>query len=487
MIHEFDRPPTRLVMRAHDDARLPARPLVAQDIQSLGAISGEQLSRDFPCVTLRPVFSERQLGSLSRIMQRLPANTRYRPVDFSRFFFIEGVPSCSCSGAIALLRSCDGVTTICRDRSGPDPGRIVRTDPGLPRQGYLRPAPEGVDALYAWQRSGCGEGQRFVDLERGWTLDHQDLHAHDIQLLHGDVVDEARAHGTSVLGVVCGVNNELGSVGIAPHVSEVAVVAYDEPAAPRSAALVAAIEHLGHGDVLLIEAQVLLEGQLLGPIEAYPVEYHLIELATALGITVVEAGGNGTLVDGQDGHAPGLDMDRYRDADGATPFRRDTRDSGAILVSAARKGAGHARLPFAPYGERIDGYAWGEGVLAPSSDAAGGHQGVYPRLQRHLERGGDRGRRGAGGAERRRGAAGPPPRRRADARAAVAARHALRLGRAYWPDARSAPHPRSRPERAARRPEEPRLAGGPARQRRSHLTLGPACATSHRDGGSPRA
>ena len=134
-----------------------------------------------------------------------------------------------------------------------------------------------------------------------------------------------------------------------------------------------AITHLAFGDALLLEAQVWLNGTtLLGPIEAYDAEYEAIRLATALGIIVVEAGGNGT----NNGSTPALDMDAYTTLGGQAILNRDPanpdfRDSGAIIVTAATSTAPHTRLPYGPHGRRIDCYAWGQNINTLSSDAAG--------------------------------------------------------------------------------------------------------------------
>ncbi|MBK6643574.1 MAG: hypothetical protein IPG39_21250 [Bacteroidetes bacterium] len=46
--------------------------------------------------------------------------------------------------------------------------------------------PWGIDARYAWTfTGGDGAGVSFIDMERGWTFDHEDLNAHGITLLHG--------------------------------------------------------------------------------------------------------------------------------------------------------------------------------------------------------------------------------------------------------------------------------------------------------------
>ena len=138
--------------------------------------------------------------------------------------------------------------------------------------------------------------------------------------------------------------------------------------------MIAAIQNLSFGDVLLLEAQVPLNGTaLLGPIESYDAEYEAIRLATALGIIVIEAGGNGT----DNGSTPPLNMDTYTTLSGFAilnrdPTNHDFRDSGAIIVTVpASSTAPHTRLAWAPHGKRIDCYAWGENINTLSSNSSG--------------------------------------------------------------------------------------------------------------------
>src|SRR5258706_272617 len=81
-----------------------------------------------------------------------------------------------------------------------DPAVDPSDDPRFPDQGHLDPAPEGIDAEWAWGFSGGdGAGQSIVDLEQGWTLNHEDLIAQDAKCLFGTLLDTSRPHGSSVL------------------------------------------------------------------------------------------------------------------------------------------------------------------------------------------------------------------------------------------------------------------------------------------------
>jgi hypothetical protein len=137
----------------------------------------------------------------------------------------------------------------------------------------------------------------------------------------------------------------------------------------RYTAILEAISNLDFGDVLLLEIQVNVQGYYptrLGGEEGLAwyknlpaeVEYPLFDLirtATAEGIIVIEAAGNG-----------GIDLDEF------DPYAAPHwgKDSGAIIVAAAdvpvtRSSISYSRLAESNYGSRIDCFAWGREICAP--------------------------------------------------------------------------------------------------------------------------
>jgi hypothetical protein len=171
-------------------------------------------------------------------------------------------------------------------------------------------------------------------------------------------------------------------VGIAPNVASANVVSFNGSTRPN--AIIAAIDNLVFGDVLILEAQNTVPGSvilnpdgtflssILGPCEVLDADFDAIRLATALGVIVVEAGGNGT----NNGSVPPFNLDAYVDPAGNRSLFRDAtnatfRDSGAIIVSASTSAAPHTREVWAPHGNRIDCYAWGRNINTLSSNAAG--------------------------------------------------------------------------------------------------------------------
>ncbi|SEU34020.1 S8 family serine peptidase [Stigmatella erecta] len=223
-------------------------------------------------------------------------------------------------------------------------------------QGYLNAAPAGIDARYGWTvPGGNGAGVRIVDVEGAWRTPHEDMpslfHANGTQ--YSDIT--WRNHGTAVLGVMVGAANTYGVTGIAHAAS----VGYESIGAQSTAsALSRAATAVGRGGIVLLELHA--QGPANGtpctcnprqcdfiPMEYWQANFDAIATATANGVIIVEAGGNGS---------SNLDDSAYGNA-----FNRAVRDSGAIMVGAS---AGDIREPtcWTNHGSRIDLHGWGQSV-----------------------------------------------------------------------------------------------------------------------------
>jgi len=246
------------------------------------------------------------------------------------------------------------VTTLAGEAAGgEDADTCPITTPSFESyQGYLGPAPQGIDAPAAWRRGARGQGVWFADVEGGWNPAHEDLPGDRITHAGGVVIQDPawRAHGTAVLGEIAGRDNGKGVVGIAPDVERVFTSSIG--GATVADAIDVAAEQLRPGDVLLIELQSTGPRGRYIPVELWDDVFDAIHAATARGVIVIEAAGNG----GED-----LDHRGYRRA-----FDREHRDSGAIMVGAGgppRDGfVDRARLAFSNYGSRVDAQGWGRKV-----------------------------------------------------------------------------------------------------------------------------
>lgn len=219
-------------------------------------------------------------------------------------------------------------------------------------QGYLGPAPQGIDAPAAWRLGQRGAGVWFADIEGGWNAAHEDLPGDRISHVGGTPINDPswRAHGTAVLGEVVGVDNGKGVVGIAPDVARVFTSSIGGTTV--ATAIDRAATQLRAGDVLLIELQGGGPRGRYLPVEYWDDNFDVIRAAANRGVIVIEAAGNG---------GENLDHKAYD-----RKFDRTKRDSGAIMIGAgapAREGfTDRERLDFSNYGSRVDVQGWGRKV-----------------------------------------------------------------------------------------------------------------------------
>lgn len=240
----------------------------------------------------------------------------------------------------------------------PLPGDIRPKTPQLRKfQGY-RQAGDGVGTLKG--PGGDGKGIGIVDVEYSWNLDHEDIDLPASANIDDETADdpfpaEKGNHGTAVLGQIGGLKNGYGVQGLATGATiMVAPTITVESGFSVARAIGVATGKLKKGDVILIEQQAPACGGRCrasqvgcGPVEYYQAEFDAISTATAKGIIVVEAAGNGN-----------VDLDG-RSCKGR--FDRRVRDSGAIIVGAGDPDT-HQRLSFSTYGSRVDVQGWGGGI-----------------------------------------------------------------------------------------------------------------------------
>jgi hypothetical protein len=281
----------------------------------------------------------------------------------------------------------------------PPLGFTAPNDRRFVNQRYLNDAPEGVGATWAWNTpGGDGSNMKFVDIEEGWNLSHQDLppgipgpQAPGLNL-------RKFGHGTAVLGIVVArPNNLLDCAGIAAAAAAI-VESDQEPGNVEDIpnAILRAIVQLNFGNVILIEDQYSYKPD---PIKSPTISYDMpveidqairdhIRTATAIGMIVIEPAGNS----GVDFASPPPAFPSFPPLFSTFPSLNPSNPtSGAIMVGSCTWGynrsdlinslgktynyLGHERTaattghlhPGAPgpasnFGNRIDCFAWGEGV-----------------------------------------------------------------------------------------------------------------------------
>jgi hypothetical protein len=327
----------------------------------------QNLAESLPGASVRPYFEEARLPSTTT--SDLAVATLGKESVFQSFAVIEA-PAGTDPAELARNVGKRADVEIAYVEGGPTPPPVSpNNNPLANKQGYLVPAPAGIDALWAWSVAD-GTGVGFVDIERGWTLDHEDLAAANISIISG-LNQDFTGHGTAVLGEVVGVDNHLGIVGIAPAATTRVVSQWRTAGDYLTAdAIRDAIRFMHTGDVLLLEAQTTYStsaGYL--PVEVEEVVFEAIRAATDGGIIVIEAGGNGS-----------IDLDTFQNTNGRQILNRnsaDYRDSGAIMVGASSSSVPHGRLPFSNFGSRIDCYAWGENIQTTGDGWTGNARNTY--------------------------------------------------------------------------------------------------------------
>jgi serine protease len=380
-----------------------------------------KLADDFPGIILRHKFAPASQGELQDLVNRATQmDPTYKAPDFLTYFVIDVPLGLDYTTLAKELSGWDNVEyAYVEAEPAPAPSVSPTDDYRVKDQGYLEahdpaaPTPTyGVNARYAWSvAGGDGAGITFVDIEQGWYLIHNDLPVPAVSIIAGVDIDsvpdaflpasianptvfkrQQRGHGTNSLGVVAGVDNATGIVGIAPHtLAKVASIWWKREVPAGSGifeyevdianTIRAAIATLQFGDILLLELQLPCSASALPcqseqyePVELEPANFDIIRLATALGVVVVEAAGNGSKVQGA------FDLNnrllRGTNQHILDKNSNEFKDSGAILVGAATKAYPHSRLdtnslackpmgdPSLPsnFGNRVDCYAWGQCV-----------------------------------------------------------------------------------------------------------------------------
>lgn len=293
----------------------------------------------------------------------------YQAPDFLSYYAIDCPFAVYSNEILGILRRHDKVELAYLETGSVIPPSLAEVNNSTSiHQGYLKPAPTGIDAVCAWNKEGGdGKGIKFIDIEQGWNLGHENFSAGTFPLT-GLNFPAFRDHGESVLGVVLKHHNSDGSKGIAPNANGYLISQWRPDGSFNTAdAVMAAISQLAYGDIILLEAQIYDSpgSESLWPVEIQHAVFDVIRLAAALGIIVIEAAGNGKKSFGE-----GNDLDNYTDNYRKNPLRRrdpDFRDSGAIMVAAASDAVPHSRIRHSNYGSRIDCYAWGERVSTSGS------------------------------------------------------------------------------------------------------------------------
>ncbi len=237
----------------------------------------------------------------------------------------------------------------------PLPSRDTTPD-FTPYQEYLVSDREGgPEFAAAWPTPGArGTGITVADIEYNCNRFHEDLDAKlgsATAVIGGEPVAgiEYRNHGTATAGLMVAEDNGFGITGIAPD--SMMKIFFVMETNNIANAIDLTRDALQIGDIILIEMQVQGPNYTgVGQKGLVPVEYDdpvfdVIEITTALGLSVVEPAGNGS---------ENLDDPIYEGK-----FDPSVRNSGAVIVGAGVPFS-RAALRYSNTGMRVNLHGWGE-------------------------------------------------------------------------------------------------------------------------------
>jgi hypothetical protein len=372
----------RLVIKFKENLNLPYHETEEINLyfSQNDSLPSQYLFKNYPGIGIGKLFTTLKPELITELTDRAGRLERdYQAPDFLSYYAFDCPNAVYSDEILHILQKHDKVELAYLETGSVIPPSLAEVNnPSSIHQGYLKSAPAGIDAIYAWsKKGGDGKGLKFIDIEQGWNVDPEKFSV-ETSPFTGINFPVFRDHGEAVLGVILKHHNSEGSKGIAPKAKGHLMSQWRPDGSFNTAdAIMAAVSQLDYGDIILLEAQIYDSpgSESLWPVEIQNAIFDVIRLAAALGITVIEAAGNGKRALGG-----GNNLDNYTDNIGRNPLNRlsaDFKDSGAILVAAASDAVPHIRIRHSNFGSRIDCYAWGERVSTAGSHIGSSEDAIH--------------------------------------------------------------------------------------------------------------
>ena len=192
----------RVVVKFRDSVVLPYDDRVERFLDETGVLPWRLLKAQFPGITIRELFNSVAPSQINRLVADARHRSEwYRAPNFLTYFVIDLPANIDTEergkkysdDLVKALSEWESVERAYFETEAEEPennlnGIEAIQDPDMPLQNYLSVATGGIGADFAWGiiPGGDGAGVQFIDIERCWTRNHQDLQEHQAQRLWGE-------------------------------------------------------------------------------------------------------------------------------------------------------------------------------------------------------------------------------------------------------------------------------------------------------------
>jgi hypothetical protein len=367
-------PPYRIMVKIREDLGFayPEEQDTTAFFMHCDAIPWSHWSHLFPGIIINRLFTSLPANTIRKLAANaMASDTTYKAPDFCTWYVIVCPVSNNAEALLQTVLQCEHIVYAYLQNNIQQPPAHVQGIATNDDQGYLDAAPRGINARYAWSFAG-GDGDsriKFIDIEQGWGLQHRAIRATTLPST-GFNSFTFEDHGTAVLGIISMNDKENGRKGIAPKANGHVISLWrPDDSFNLDDAIMAAIQEMQAGDILLLQSQVFepYDSPVAWPVEINEASFDVIRLATALGIIVIEPSGNGNL---EEKNGNDLDLYTRHHQNILGTSSGSFKDSGAIIVAASSAEVPFTRITSSNYGSRVNCFARGEKVVT-----AGGYPG----------------------------------------------------------------------------------------------------------------